>query len=61
MKTKKELPLIALVLLPFLYLALIWKGLPQEVPMHFDHRGQVDRYGDKMELLLIPLLLPLTI
>src|SRR5690606_35992435 len=54
MKTKKELPAIALVLLPFLYLALIWKQLPGQVPMHYNLQGEVDRYGDKTELLSIP-------
>src|SRR5690606_8597931 len=58
MKTKKELPMIALVLLPFLYLALIWDQLPQQVPMHYNLQGEVDRYGDRGELLWIPFLLP---
>lgn len=58
MKTKKELPVIALVLLPFGYLAMIWNQLPQQVPMHFNLQGEVDRYGDRTELLSIPFLLP---
>lgn len=58
MKIKKELPILGLVLLPFLYLALIWKQLPQQVPVHFNSAGEVDRYGDRTELLLIPFLLP---
>jgi uncharacterized membrane protein len=61
MKLKKELPLIAIVLLPFMYLAYIWNQLPTEVPMHWDIKGKIDRYGDKTELILIPLLLPLLV
>jgi len=60
MKLKKEFPLIAIVLLPFIYLAYIWNQLPEKVPMHWNN-GEIDRYGDKMELILIPLLLPLLV
>lgn len=56
MKLKKELPLIGIVLLPFLYLAYVWNDLPDEVPLHYNIKGEVDRYGDKSELILIPIL-----
>lgn len=55
---QKELPLIAIVLLPFIYLAYIWNTLPDKVPMHWNLQGEVDRYGDKSEMILIPFLLP---
>jgi len=58
---QKELPLIAIVLAPFLYLAFIWKNLPDSVSIHWDIEGDIDRYGDKSELILIPILLPLLI
>lgn len=61
MKLKKELPLIGIVLLPFLYLAYVWNQLPSEVPLHYNIRGEVDRYGDKSELILIPVLTSLLI
>lgn len=61
MKLKKELPLIAIVLSPFIYLAYIWDKLPSEVPMHWNIKGEIDRYGDKTELIIIPFLLPLLI
>jgi len=61
MKLKKELPLIAIVLLPFLYLAYIWNQLPEKVPMHWNIKGEIDRYGDKIELIIIPILLPLLV
>ena len=61
MNLKKELPLIGIVLLPFLYLAYVWNQLPEQVPLHYNIKGEVDRYGDKSELILIPILLPLLI
>jgi uncharacterized membrane protein len=59
MNLKKELPLIAIVLLPFIYLAYLWNELPSKVPVHWNIEGEIDRYGDKSELLIIPFLLPL--
>ncbi|MBW8242329.1 SdpI family protein [Muricauda oceani] len=61
MNLKKELPLIGIVLLPFLYLAYVWNQLPTEVPLHWNIKGEVDRYGDKSELILIPILTSLLI
>lgn len=61
MNLKKELPIVGIVLLPFVYLAYIWNQLPQEVPLHYNIKGEIDRYGDKSELVLIPILLPLLI
>lgn len=59
MKLKKEFPLITIVTLPFIYLAYIWNQLPEKIPIHWNFKGQIDRFGDKAELLLIPILLPL--
>ncbi len=61
MNLKKELPIIGIVLLPFVYLAYIWNQLPQEVPLHYNIKGEIDRYGDKSELIMIPIMLPLLI
>ena len=63
MKTnlRKEAPLIVIVLLPFIYLAYIWNTLPEKVPMHWNINGEIDRYGNKTELILIPILLPLLV
>lgn len=58
---KKELPLIIVVLLPLIYLAYVWNDLRETVPMHWDVNGEIDRYGDKFELLMIPFLLPLLV
>ena len=52
-KLKKEIPFIAIALLPFVYLAYIWNELPKEVPMHWNASGEIDRWGDKSELFMI--------
>ena len=61
MNFKKEIPLIVIILLPFMYLAYIWNKLPDKVPMHWNSRGEIDRYGEKIELIIIPILLPLLV
>ncbi len=61
MNLKKEWPLICIVLLPFVYLAYVWQDLPEIVPMHWNIKGEIDRYGDKTELIFIPFLLPLLV
>jgi uncharacterized membrane protein len=44
-----------LLLVPAIYLALIWKQVPGTVPMHFDIKGNIDRYGSKNDLLILVL------
>ena len=56
-KFKKEIPFIAVALLPFVYLAYIWNRLPEKVPMHWNGAGEIDRYGDKTELVGVLFLL----
>ena len=56
---KKELPLLLIVAMPFIYLAYVWADLPNKVPLHWNIKGEIDRWGDKQELILIPFLLPL--
>ncbi|TAE48316.1 MAG: DUF1648 domain-containing protein [Bacteroidetes bacterium] len=53
---KREwLPLLLLVL-PFAALAFLWDQFPEQIPMHFNALGEVDRYGKKgFELFLLPL------
>ena len=52
-KLKKEIPFIAIALLPFVYLAYIWNELPKEVPMHWNASGEIDRWGDNSELFMM--------
>jgi uncharacterized membrane protein len=50
-----------MIVVPFIYLAYIWNDLPAEVPLDWNIQGEIDRYGDKASLILIPILLPLLI
>ena len=55
---KKELPIVAFVLIPFLYLAYLWNSLPDTVPIHWNYKGEIDNWGSKYSLIGIPFLLP---
>ncbi len=46
-------------LIPGIYLATRWKSLPDKVALHFDLKGQPDRYGNKTELLVVVVMLSL--
>ncbi len=48
---KKELPFIIIALLPFVYLAFMWNELPEKVPIHWNGSGEIDRWGNKSELI----------
>ncbi|SFR38344.1 Uncharacterized membrane protein [Robiginitalea myxolifaciens] len=54
MKLKKELPLLVLVAIPFIYLGIIWNQLPESVPMHWNIQGEIDRYGPKSQVWILP-------
>lgn len=60
MKTKilKELAIILMTLAPLIYLLIIWKSLPEQVPMHYDLHGNIDDYGSKNALLAISIAIP---
>lgn len=36
---------------PFLYMAFIWKDMPERIPLHFGIDGTPDRFGEKKDLL----------
>jgi uncharacterized membrane protein len=55
---KKELPLIGIVLAPFVYLAIIWNTLPEKVPTHWNYKGEVDKWGDRYSLIALLFFLP---
>jgi len=44
---KKEWFILVLLLLPFAVSAVLWSQLPELVPIHFNFRGEVDRWGPK--------------
>lgn len=42
-----------IILAPAAWLAIVWNIIPETVPMHYNLKGQVDRYGNKNELLIM--------
>lgn len=58
-KSKTELLILTIILFPAVYLSLVWNALPEEVPMHFNAKGEADRYGSKDELIGVLFLLNL--
>jgi uncharacterized membrane protein len=37
-----------------IFLIAVWNSLPDQVPAHFNIQGEVNRYGSKFELLILP-------
>ncbi len=56
-KAFKEAILWVFILLPFLYLLILWDQLPQTVPTHFNIKGEADDWSDKTLLIYLPCLL----
>lgn len=57
-KFKEEVAPLALVCLPFIYLAFVWEQLGEKVPIHWNIAGEIDRWGPKYILLILPFLIP---
>ena len=54
----QEITSLFLILVSFAYLIYIWNDLPEEVPIHWNAKGEIDQYGSKETLIMLPLLLP---
>lgn len=55
---KKEVPLLVVMAIPFIYLAYLWNSLPEKIPIHWNIKGEIDGWGTKDQLLVILLALP---
>jgi len=47
------LPLIAIAW-SIVYLIVQWPELPSRIPAHFNGKGEIDRWGSKWELIILP-------
>lgn len=47
---------LAAVILGFVLVAANYQSLPEEIPMHFNARGEVDSYGNKLMLWGLPVI-----
>ena len=54
MNLRKELPLLCIVLIPFLYLGYMYADLPDTVPTHWNIEGEIDDWGSKSTLWILP-------
>jgi len=45
------------IIAPAVYLAIVWNTLPETIAMHFNLKGDIDRYGSKNELATMILIL----
>lgn len=56
--TQQALDIIAFLTLVayILFFLLQWPGLPEQVPLHFNLAGEVDSYGSKYSMMLLPLI-----
>ncbi len=54
---RSELPQLVLVLAMFVAGAWAWNYVPEKIPVHWNIRGEVDRYGGRFEgLMVVPLI-----
>ncbi|WP_413997681.1 DUF1648 domain-containing protein [Flavobacterium sp. W1B] len=44
--------------MPFVYLAYLWKALPDKVPTHWNYKDEIDHWGDKYTLVGMLFILP---
>ncbi|WP_155593302.1 DUF1648 domain-containing protein [Lysinibacillus cavernae] len=44
----------SLFVLSIFYIIVMWGNLPNEIPGHFNGAGEVDRWGSKIELFILP-------
>lgn len=42
---------------PWIYLSFIWKDLPQTIPTHFGIEGTPDKFGNKHEIVVAPIIM----
>ena len=59
---KKQLIIaVGLILLPFAYAFYLYPTLPYKIPMHFNLKGEVDGWGSREGIYLLPSIMGLTI
>jgi uncharacterized membrane protein len=56
MKSLRNISLLVVITLPILYLAYKWNSFPEDIPVHWNLKGEVDRYGSKFEIWVLMLL-----
>jgi uncharacterized membrane protein len=57
---KQTIIALGLVLLPFAYALYLYPTLPNKIPMHFNINGEVDGWGSRESIYLLPSIMGLT-
>ena len=57
---KQTFVALGLALLPFAYALYLYPTLPNKIPMHFNLKGEVDGWGSKESIYLLPAIMGLT-
>jgi uncharacterized membrane protein len=50
---------LVMISIPWLYLAVIWSSLPEKIPVHFGISGAPDKYGEKNQIFITPVVITL--
>jgi uncharacterized membrane protein len=50
-----EIVAAAVLILMAVYPIVAWKTLPDQMPMHYNAAGEIDRWSSKRELIFLPL------
>ncbi len=53
---RKEWALLVILILPFILIALYWNAIPDQIPLHWNMRGEVNRWGSKSSVFDAPLI-----
>lgn len=52
----KDWPALIAILIPFVLIPIYWNQIPDEIPMHWNSKGEVDRWGEKgLDVFFLPL------
>jgi uncharacterized membrane protein len=52
---KKEWALLVILVIPFIIIAFYWDVLPDQIPLHWNFKGEANRWGPKSSIFEIPL------
>jgi uncharacterized membrane protein len=53
----KELLLLLITIIPIVYLFIVWEELPDQVPIHWNFQGEIDKYSSRASLGWLVLLI----
>lgn len=40
----------------FIWIIAVWKDIPNKIPVHYDLAGNINRYGNKIQILYLPII-----